>query len=66
VHIEEQSFEAVPQAALFMPAGKMHRIDASPGKDPTYMVYAPGGPKQDLKIAGSYISSAGSSSPQKL
>ena len=35
VDIEDHSYEVAPQAALFIPARKMHRIDASPGKDLT-------------------------------
>ncbi len=55
VYIENESFEVVPQAALLIPARKMHRIDASPGEDLTYlMIYAPGGPERDLKKQGSY------------
>lgn len=66
VYIEDRPFTVVPQAALFIPAGKMHRIDASPGEDLTYlMIYAPGGPERELQEQGSYGASAGPASPTK-
>ncbi len=66
MYIGDRPFEAAPQSALFIPAGKTHRIDASPGEDLTYiMIYAPGGPERELKTHGAYGSSSGSPPPVK-
>ncbi len=55
ISVGNQSFEAGPQTAVFVPARVMHRIDACPGEDLTYiMVYAPPGPEQQLKTGGGY------------
>ena len=60
ISIGDQSFPVGPQTAVFVPARAVHKIDACPGEDLTYiMVYAPPGPEQQLKNPGGYGSSSG-------
>ena len=55
ISIGDQSFEAGPETAVFVPARAIHKIDACPGEDLTYiMIYAPPGPEQQLKSQGGY------------
>jgi mannose-6-phosphate isomerase-like protein (cupin superfamily) len=55
ISVGDRSFEAGPQTAVFVPARAVHKIDACPGEDLTYiMVYAPPGPEQQLKKQGGY------------
>jgi len=62
VSVEGETFEVAPQTAVFVPARAMHRIDACPGEDLTYiMIYAPPGPEQQLKSQGGYGSPSGKS-----
>jgi mannose-6-phosphate isomerase-like protein (cupin superfamily) len=59
ISIGDQSFTVGPQTAVFVPARAVHKIDACPGEDLTYiMVYAPPGPEQHLKSQGGYGSSS--------
>jgi mannose-6-phosphate isomerase-like protein (cupin superfamily) len=59
VSIGDHSFDVGAQTAVFVPARMMHKIDACPGEDLTYiMIYAPPGPEQRLKSRGESDSSS--------
>jgi mannose-6-phosphate isomerase-like protein (cupin superfamily) len=49
IRIHGESFRIGPQTAAFVPAGAMHQLQAEPGEDLHYlMIYAPGGPEQEI------------------
>ncbi len=55
MYIEGQSYEIVPEMAVFAPADTMHKIDVGPDEDLTYvLIYAPPGPEQKLKQKGEH------------
>ena len=50
IRIAGKSFRVEPQTAAFVPAEALHRLEADPGEDLTYlMIYAPPGPEQEIQ-----------------
>jgi mannose-6-phosphate isomerase-like protein (cupin superfamily) len=50
VRIKDESFAVSPQTAVFVPKDALHKIEADPGEDLTYiMIYAPPGPEKQLR-----------------
>jgi mannose-6-phosphate isomerase-like protein (cupin superfamily) len=50
VRIKEESFAVGPQTAVFVPKDALHKIEAGPEEDITYiMIYAPPGPEKQLR-----------------
>jgi len=53
LYVEGESYGIGPEMAVFAPANKMHRLDADPGEDLTYLlICAPPGPEKLLKERG--------------
>ena len=50
IRIGGESFQVEPQTAAFVPAEALHRLEADPGEDLTYlMIYAPPGPEREIQ-----------------
>jgi quercetin dioxygenase-like cupin family protein len=53
MYIDGQAYRIEPQTAIYTPANMLHKVDADPEEDLTYVViYAPPGPEQQLKQKG--------------
>jgi mannose-6-phosphate isomerase-like protein (cupin superfamily) len=53
MYIDGNAYRIEPQTAIYTPAHVLHRMDADPEADLTYIViYAPPGPEQELKQKG--------------
>jgi mannose-6-phosphate isomerase-like protein (cupin superfamily) len=55
MYIDGKPFEVGPEMAVYAPTNVMHKFDAGPDEDLTYVViYAPPGPEQQLKQLGAH------------
>lgn len=55
MYIADETYALGPETAVFAPANTMHKIDAGPDEDLTYvMVLAPPGPEKLLKARGEH------------
>ncbi len=55
MYIDGKPFEVGPEMAVYAPPNVMHKFDAGPDEDLTYVVvYAPPGPEQQLKRLGAH------------
>jgi mannose-6-phosphate isomerase-like protein (cupin superfamily) len=55
MYIDDKPFEVGPEMAVYAPPNVMHKFDAGPDEDLTYVViYAPPGPEQQLKQLGAH------------
>jgi len=53
VYLDGKSFKIEPEMAIFIPANMLHKLDAEPDEDLTYIViYSPPGPEKLLKRKG--------------
>ena len=53
MYIDGEAYRIEPQTAIYTPANMLHKVDADPDEDLTYVViYAPPGPEQLLKQKG--------------
>ena len=55
MYIDGKPFDVGPEMAVYAPPNVMHKFDAGPDEDLTYVVvYAPPGPEQQLKRLGAH------------
>ena len=55
MYVDGNPFEVGPEMAVYAPPNVMHKFDAGPDEDLTYVViYAPPGPEQQLKQLGAH------------
>jgi len=53
MYIDGEAYRIEPQTAIYTPANVLHKVNADPDEDLTYVViYAPPGPEQLLKQKG--------------